>query len=115
MKVVFFSSLPASIDPAVAIDALRSQRDKLQNLLQHCLLGVSQSLYSRSIIPNQVLDTVRNHHLKLNSTERCAYLLDCVESRIEVLPSDFTEVIRILVEDPFLQQLAEDLVQSYCE
>ena len=42
-------------------------------------------------------------------------MLECVEARIKVRPSDFTRVVHILESDPFLEVLAEELVQNYRE
>ena len=49
------------------------------------------------------------------ASERGVALLDCVESRIEAVPSDFTKVVNILEGEGFLRPGAEELVNSYCE
>ena len=112
------SSLPSAIDPTVAIDAFRTQRDQLLNLLQRSLHGaIFDSLCSSGIIPEHVRDTMRPGQAPGQGPGKSnyAFLLDCLESRIEAVPSDFTVVVLTLEKDHFLQQLAKDLVQSYCE
>lgn len=106
------SSLPSTIDPILALAALRARRDGLQNLLQHCLLEMANYLLADFLVPGQLYDKVVNDYL--NPTERVLALLDCVESRIEVVPSDFIKFVRILEEVLPLEPLAKDLVQSYC-
>ena len=106
-----FTSLPSTIDPTVAADAFRTQRNLFLNLVRHCHLQIADSLFSKKIIPTQVKDKVINPHLDIS--ERVVALLDCVESRIEAVPSDFTKVVHILEEEPFLESLAKDLVESY--
>ena len=108
-----FPSLPPTIDPTLATDALRTQRGRLLNLLRHCLLGIADSLFSERIIPREVHEKAGKQ--LLDSTERGVALLDCVESRIEIVPSDFTKVVHILEAEPFLESLAKDLIQSYCK
>ena len=78
-----------------------------------CHLQIANSLFSKKIIPTQVKDKVLNPHLDI--TERVVALLDCVESRMEAVPSDFNKVVHILEEEPFLESLAKDLVESYCK
>ena len=48
-------------------------------------------------------------------SERGGALLECVEARIKDKPSNFTRVVHILESDPFLEVLAEELVQGYRE
>ena len=71
------------------------------------------SLYAEYMIPRRVYELVCNENKCLG--ERGVALLDCVESRIEAVPSDFTKVVHILEEEPFLESLAKDLVESYCK
>jgi hypothetical protein len=42
-------------------------------------------------------------------------LLDCVESRIVAVPSDFTKVVNILKAEGYLESLADALIKSYCK
>jgi hypothetical protein len=48
-------------------------------------------------------------------SERGVALLDCIESRIEAVPSDFTKIIHILEAEPFLESQANALIKSYCK
>ena len=107
----FGSSLPSTIDPAVAISALRSRRTYLIRLFRHCLPSLSNSLLSESIIPREVCEQACNQ--TLGSTERVGSLLDSVESRVEVVPSDFTTFVHILESERYLESLAEGLVNAY--
>ena len=108
-----FTSLPPTIDPTVATDALRRQHEPLLNLICHCLLQVADSLLSQNIIPRHVYEKACNEHL--GSTERGVALLDCIGSRIEVVPSDFSKVVDVLKAEPFLELVASELVHTYCE
>jgi hypothetical protein len=51
----------------------------------------------------------------MTSTERGVVLLDCIESRLEAVPSDIVKVVQILDAESFLRPGAEELVKSYCE
>ena len=51
----------------------------------------------------------------LANNEKGVALLDCVQSRIEAVPSDFSKVVHILEGEGFLRPGAEELVKSYCE
>ena len=108
-----FTSLPPTLDPTVATDALRTQRGRLLNLLRHCLPEIADPFFAQRMISRKIRDKAFNSHLDI--TERGVALLDCVESRIEAVPSDFTNVVHILEEEPFLASLAKDLIQSYCK
>ena len=109
----FSISLPSTIDPTVATNALRKQRSLLLNLIRHCLPTLANSLFAESMIPQDVYERACNQ--TSTSSERGVALLDCVESRIEALPSDFTKVVHILDEEPFLAPGVEELRKSYCE
>lgn len=106
-----FSSLPSSIDPKAAVGCFRSQRGLLLNLLRHCLPTLSQSLLAECLIPRDVYEKANNQFL--GTSERTGALLDCVEARIECLPSDFLKVVSILESEPFLRSLADEMVQHY--
>ena len=107
------SSLPSTINPTVAVNAIRSQRDLLFKLTPHCLPSLADSLYSRFIISQDVLHNVCNQSLGIS--DRVRALLDCIEGRVDALPSDFTKVVCILEADPFLSHGADMLVKSYCK
>ena len=51
----------------------------------------------------------------LSNSERGVALLDCLEATIEVRPSDFVRTVDILKSERFLQSLATELVDTYCE
>ena len=107
------SSLLSSVDPTVSTTVFRKQRGLLLNLVRHCLPSLANSLFAQSIIPQDVCEIACNK--TLTSAERGVALLDCVESRIEAVPSDFTKVVHILEEEPFLESLAKNLVESCCK
>ena len=108
------TSLPSTIDPALAITTFRSKRPLLLNLVRHCLSSLANSLLSESIISQDAYEKACNQ--SLGPTERTTALLDCVESRIEVIPASFSKVVHILERlDPFVEIAAKELVQSYCE
>ena len=65
------------------------------------------------MIPEEVYELVCNGNK--GARERGVALLDCVESRIQAVPSDFTKVVNILEEEDFLRPGAEELLKSYCE
>jgi hypothetical protein len=48
-------------------------------------------------------------------SERGVALLDCIESRIAAVPSDFTKVVNIIMKEPFLESLTGALIKSYCK
>ena len=74
---------------------------------------MANSLFAEYMIPQGVCELVCIGNK--GASERGVALLDCVESRIEAVPSDFTKVVLILEADGFLQPGAEELVKSYCE
>ena len=50
------------------------------------------------------------------SNERCvALLLDSIQTKLEVEPSNFIKFVAILESEPFLRSQAEQLVKNYCE
>jgi hypothetical protein len=97
----------------VATDTLRRHREPLLNLIRHCLPQVTGSLFSQAIIPKHVYEKACNEHL--GSTEKGVALLDCVMSRLEAVPSDFSKVVDILKAERFLESVANDLIHDYCE
>ena len=106
-------ALPPTIDSMVATNAFRRQRDLLLNLIRHCLPSLANSLLAQYIIPQDLCERACNPIL--GSAERGGALLDCVQARIEAVPADFTKVLHILEEEPFLRSQATDLIQSYSE
>ena len=105
--------MPGNIDPAAAVSSFRSQRGLLLNLIRHSLSTLANSLYAQRIISHEVYEKACNENK--GTSERCTTLLECVEDRIRVRPSYFNKVVNILESDPFLEDLAEELVQSYRE
>ena len=74
---------------------------------------MANSLYAEGIIPRKIKEKAFNQ--SLDSDERGVALLDCIESRFEVKPSDFITFVDILKTECFFEELADNLVQSYCE
>ena len=97
----------------MAINAFRSQRELLLNPIRHCLPPLANSLFGKTMIPGCVCEKACNQ--SLSSNEKGVALLDCIQSRLEVKPSDFTNLVSILESEPFLKDLAEKLVKEYCE
>jgi hypothetical protein len=97
----------------VATAAFREQRELLLKRIRHCLPSLANSLLSQWIIPQDLCETACNK--TLTSTERGVALLDCIESSIEAVPSDFTKVVHILKADGYLESLADALIKSYCK
>jgi hypothetical protein len=113
MNIVFFSvcdSLPSTIDPTIATNTLQRQRLSLLDNIRYCLGTVANALFAEFIIPQDLCEEACNE--SKGSTERGRALLDCVASRIELSPSDFTKVVRSIL---FLQPVAKALVKSYGE
>jgi hypothetical protein len=65
------------------------------------------------MIPRGVYELACNENK--GPSERGVALLDCIESRIEAVPSDFTKIIHILEAEPFLESQAHALIRSYCK
>ena len=72
---------------------------------------MANSLFAKCVIPESVYKKVCNEAKEV--TERVVALLDCVESKIKVVPSDFATFVRILEAEPFITSLADKLVLSY--
>jgi len=106
------SALPSTIDPTVAVRAFKNERIPLLNLITHCLHSLANSLYSKSLISDDVRDKACNE--VLGNKVRGVALLDCIESRIE---GDlyFHDFVKILKDELFLREAADHLVHSYCE
>ena len=65
------------------------------------------------MIPQGICEKACNQ--SLSSNERGVALLDCIESRVEVKPSDFVTFVNILESEPFLAEQAGKLLERYCE
>lgn len=97
----------------VAVNSFRSHRALLLNLIRHCLPSLANSLRAQYMIPKEIYEIACNENR--GSSERGVSLLECVEARIEAVPSDFTKVIQVLQSEPFLCSLADGLVHGYCK
>jgi hypothetical protein len=97
----------------VATAAFREQRELLLNLIRHCLPQIPDSLFAERLVPRGVYELACNE-IK-GPSERGVALLDCIESSIEAVPSDFTKVVHILKADGYLESLADALIKSYCK
>ena len=101
------------MNPAVAIEAFRIQRELLCESICHCLPLITDQLYSTFMISRDARERACNSCLTIH--ERTGILLDCVEARLETVPSDFAKFIEILKSDRYLQPLAENVIKSYRE
>ncbi len=110
---IYFSSsqLPGVIDPTVAVKSFRSKINVLLNLIRHCLLSLAAALFAKSLIHEDVYEKACNE--TLSSDSRGVAVLNCIKDRIEAVPSDFTKIVSILESEPFLREIADELVQSY--
>jgi hypothetical protein len=97
----------------VATAAFREQSPLLLNLIRHCLTDISVTLFAEKMIPRRVYDLACNE--AKDPSERGVALLDCIESRIGAVPSDFTKIVSILKEERFLESLANAVIKSYCK
>ncbi len=77
-------------------------------IIKHCLRLLANSLYSRGMITEEVLEKVCNENK--DGTERAVTLLDCVEAKIG---TEFAKFIQILKSDPFCTPVADKIVSSY--
>ena len=112
---LYFSSseLPGVIDPTVAVKSFRAKFSVLLNLIRHCLLSLATALFAESLIHEDVYDEACNE--TLSSDSRGVAVLNCIKDRIEAVPSDFTKIVSILKSEPFLREIADELVQNYCK
>ena len=97
----------------MAVKSFRSQLKVLLDLIRHCLLSLATALFADGIIHRDVHDKACNE--TLSSESRGVAVLDCMEARIEAVPSDFTKIVSIMESDPFLGEIAVGLVQNYCK
>ena len=89
------------------VDAFKSQRDVLADVLQYHLPDVASKLYTKSIISAAVLAEAMNQvHM---ASVRTVSLLSVVEDKIRAKPHVFTEFVRILESEPTLRSLAKEL------
>ena len=105
------ASLPSTVDLTVALRAFRSQRVLLLNLIRHCLPTLANSLLAQNLIHKDVYEKVCSD--KNPSSERGGALLECLEDRIEAFPASLLKIVDILKSEPFLQEMADDLVHAY--
>ena len=110
----FSISFAGPVDPVVAIEALKIQRDLLCENICHCLPFIPDKLYSASMISRDARVKACDPFLG-TIHERTGALLDCVEARIKTVPSDFAKFIEILKSDVYLQSVAENVIKSYRE
>ena len=97
----------------MAVAAFKSQREGLLSHIRHCLPSLTNTLYAQSLIPQDLHEEVNDR--SIGKGERSVTLLDCVQARLEAVPSDFVKIVRVLESDHYLEPLANQLVHSYCE
>ena len=97
----------------MAVATFRSQRDLMLNLIRHCLPSLANSLYAKAMIPSEIYERACNE--TRGRSERGVALLDCIEAKLEMGPSNFTTIINILQQEPFLKELADKLIHTYRE
>lgn len=93
--------------------SFRKLREGLLSLTRQCLPSLANSLYAQSLIPQDVYEEVTDRNV--GKGERSAALLDCIEARTKTVPLDFIKIVGILEAEPYLESLATQLVQAYCE
>ena len=97
----------------VAVSAFKRQRPLFLKLICHCLLTVTNFLYAKGMIPEDVYHIACN--TSKNVSERGMALLDCIETRLQVYPADLAKLVELLEAEPYLRSLAKDLLQSSSE
>ena len=97
----------------MAVKSFKSKFSVLLNLIRHCLLSLAAALFAEGLIHEDVYEKACNETIDPDS--RSVAVLNCVEDRIEAVPSDFTKIVSILESEPFLREIADELVQSYCK
>lgn len=84
------------------------------NVTFHSLSPFWLTYYSQFTISQDILVmSVCNQSLGID--DRVVVLLNCIEGRVDAIPSDFTKVVHILEADHFFSHAADMLVKSYCE
>ncbi len=95
----------------MAVKSFRSKFNVLLNLIRHCLFSLAAALFAEGLIHEDVNRKACNETIDPNS--RGVAVLNCIEDRIKAVPSDFTKIVSILKSEPFLRDIADELVQSY--
>ena len=105
--------LPVTIDPVKAVSAFKSQRGELSTTIIHndLITNIANKLFVKYIIPKKTFEEAIN--TSLSKTDRTVALLNAIEARIEVQPSDFTKFVDILDSESYFSTLIERLVHSY--
>ncbi len=80
----------------------------MKDITKHCLLSLANTLYTESMIPEDVCENACNENRGKN--ERAIALLGCVEAKIG---TDFAKFVDILRSDSYCESLADKLVLSY--
>ena len=97
----------------MASETLRAWRIEVLNGIQPELYGIASSLFAMKLISKEVFDKALN--LNISSAEKGVTLLDCIESRIEVVPSDFARFVLVLEEQRYMMNLTQELIKTYCK
>ncbi len=92
----------------MAVKSFRSKINILLNLIRHCLLSLAAALFAESLIHEDVYDEACNK--TLSSDSRGVAVLNCIKNRIKAVPSDFTKIVSILESEPFLRDIADELL-----
>ena len=104
--------LPTMIEKEIALKAFKSQRENMLELFCFCLPGLANSFYTKSLIPEQILEKACNECQ--NKKIACIELLNCLQGRIACNSSLFHDIVQVLQSaDKFLKQVPEDLVTTY--
>ena len=80
-------------------------------IIKHCLSSLTNSLYARSLITDEVYEKASNE--TLGKTERAKAILDCLEDKFRMKSSNFTVAVDVFRSDAFLESLADKLIKSY--
>ena len=109
----YYAQLLASIDSHKAVSTFRRLRETLNDIISNDLSNVTNALYARQLISNETKNKALNE--AHTTTVRTIPLLDAVESKMRLKASIFAEFVHILDSEPYLHELADELVQSYCK
>ena len=96
----------------MASETLRTWRTEVLNAIQPELYEIASSLFAMKLISKEVFDKV---NLNISSAEKGVTLLDCIESRIEAVPSDFARFVLVLEEQRYMMNLTQELIKTYCK
>ncbi len=80
-------------------------------LIKQCLQSLSNSLYGKKLLPEEVYERVGN--TSLGQIERAKAILDSLEDIFLSDPNSLHKVIRIMKSEPYLTTLADQIIQSY--